>query len=108
MIEQESLEEIVTEDDVNMLIIQLEALKQNEKIVKRNITNIKRKLNEFLDEHKMHRVETCTHELTRVQYDVERLLNKEQFQEKYGEEWISKNCKVSTSTRLNIKQKKGV
>lgn len=94
-----------SEDDIYDLIVRLQELRSRESIIKRKVNNVKKKINEFLDEHEISRVENCTHILTRTVVSREVLLNKEEFQAKYGEKWIKENCKHTGITRLGVKEK---
>ena len=103
--DEETFTEVTTEEDLDSLAVQYLTLKEEERILKRNVAINKKKIEDFLDENKMYHAETCTHHITRTVYDVQSLLNKEEFQRKYSEDWVKKNCKNSTRSMLKIKKK---
>jgi hypothetical protein len=104
---EEPFTDITDEEDLDALAVQYMTLKDSERVLKRNIAIIKKKIEGFLDDNKMYNAETDTHIITRTVYDTESLLNKEEFQRKYGEDWVKKNCKNSTRSLLKVKEKKG-
>ena len=85
-----------------------ETLKENERVLKRNISIIKKKIEAFLDANKMYHAETSTHHITRTLYDQQTLYNKEEFTRRYGDKWVTKHCKNSSRSRLTVKEKKEV
>ena len=103
--DEETFTEVTTEEDLDSLAVQYLALKEDERVLKRNVAIIKKKIEDFLDENEMYHAETCTHHITRTVYDVQSLLNKEEFQSKYGEDWVKKNCKNGTRSLLKVKLK---
>lgn len=105
---EEPFTDVTDEEDLNLLAVQFLALKENERILKRNIAIIKKKIETFLDDNNMHYAETNTHHITRTLYDQQSLFNKEEFQRKYGDKWVTEHCKNSPRSRLNVKKKKEV
>ena len=103
---EESFSDITDEEDLNLLAVQYMALKENERVLARNIKIIKKKIEEFLDANKMYHAETSTHHITRTVYDQQVLLNKEELTRKYGDDWVNKHCKNSARSRLTVKKKK--
>jgi len=103
---EEPFTEVTDEEDLNLLAVQYLALKENERVLKRNIAIIKKKIEGFLDANKMYHAETSTHHITRTLYDQQTLYNKEEFTRRYGDKWVTKHCKNSPRSRLTVKEKK--
>ena len=60
----EPFTDITDEEDLDALAVQYMTLKDSERVLKRNIAIIKKKIEGFLDDNKMYNAETDTHIIT--------------------------------------------